>query len=192
MSERLFLRPIANPLALGFAGLAGATLVAAGLELGWIAQGDRTQAGLIILLFAPLLQLVASLFALLARDAVAATGMGVLSGTWLSIGVVTAVTPAGSTSDALGTFLLLAAAVLVLSGARGMASKPLPAAVMLTAGIRFAVTAIYQLSAGAFWKHAAGVVGLALCGLAVVAVAAIERRELGIGLEREPGVRQSL
>ena len=108
----MVLRPIASPLALGFAGLAGASPVTSGLELAWIASSEREQVGLLILLFAPPLQATASIFGFLGRDAVAATGMGILSATWLSIGAVLLATPSGSTSDALGTFLVVASAAL--------------------------------------------------------------------------------
>ena len=192
MPTRVLLRPIANPLPLGFAALAAASLVASGLELGWIAQSERAQAGVILLLFAPLLQLVASVFSFLARDAAAGAGMGILSGTWLCIGVVTLTTPAGSTSHALGTFLLAAGVLLLTSAAQTAVSSPLAGLVGGTAGIRFLVIALYQLSGTVFWKHAAGVVGLVLCAIALVAVARLASQAGNGEVEGEPGVRHRL
>jgi uncharacterized protein len=172
-AARVLLRPIANPLALGFAGLAGASLVTSGLELGWIASSERDQVGLLMILFAPPLQGTASIFGFVGRDVVAATGMGILSATWLCTGAVLLATPPGATSDALGTFLVLAGAALAVVASAGARSKLLPATVMGVAALRLAVMGVYELAAGAPWRTAAGVLGVALSGLALVAVAAL-------------------
>jgi succinate-acetate transporter protein len=76
------LRPIAGPLALGFFGLAAATFITSGLQLGWVESAEQRQVAICILAFTAPLQLFASLFGFLARDGVAATGMGLLSGGW--------------------------------------------------------------------------------------------------------------
>jgi hypothetical protein len=75
----VFLRPIANPFALGFVGLTAATLTVAGQEIGWIPPSESHQVALIVLLSAPPLQLLACVFGFLGRDPVAATGMGLLA-----------------------------------------------------------------------------------------------------------------
>ena len=85
---RVVLRPIGNPLPLGFLALAGGTLLVAALQLGWLRQEEGAQVGLLVLAFVFPLQLVSSVFGFLARDVVAGTGMGVLSGTWLSVALV--------------------------------------------------------------------------------------------------------
>jgi succinate-acetate transporter protein len=106
---RVMLRPLGNPLPLGFLALAGGTFLVAGLQLEWLQPADGAQVAIILIAFVFPLQLVASVFGFLARDVVAGTGMGLLSGTWLSIGLVTLTGQPGATSDALGLFLLLAA-----------------------------------------------------------------------------------
>ena len=83
---RMTLRPIAGPLALGFFGLAAATFVMSGLQLGWVEPTEGKQVALCILAFTVPLQFTASLFGFLARDGVAATGMGLLSGIWAASG----------------------------------------------------------------------------------------------------------
>lgn len=60
------LRPITGPLALGFFGLACATFVMAGLQLGWVEATERRQVALCILAFTVPLQFTASLFGFLA------------------------------------------------------------------------------------------------------------------------------
>src|SRR5215213_559556 len=91
------LRPLAGPLALGFLGLAGASFVVAGLQLGWVEAAEGKKVALILL---------ASIIGFLARDAVASTGMGLLSAIWAAVGLVLFNSQPGSTSDALGLFLL--------------------------------------------------------------------------------------
>jgi hypothetical protein len=98
-------RPLANPLPLGFLALAAGTLLVSGLQLEWLKPSDGSDVALILIAFVFPLQLVVSVFGFLARD-VAAPGMGILAGTWLSIGLVHLTGELGSSSDALGLFLL--------------------------------------------------------------------------------------
>jgi uncharacterized protein len=119
------------------------------------------------------LQLLSAVFGFLGRDVVAGTGMGILAGSWLSVGLVTLTSPPGSTSEALGLFLLIAAvAMLVPASAAGM-GKLVPFAVLATTALRFATTGLYQLTVSGTWKDIAGVTGLVLCALAVYAALAL-------------------
>lgn len=214
---RVTLRPIAGPLALGFFGLAAATFVLSGLQLGWVEPTEGKQVALCVLAFTVPLQFTASLFGFLARDGVAATGMGLLSGIWAAVGLVTFTGKPGSTSDALGLFLLLAGVAMWAPASAAVASKLVPALVLGTAGLRFLLTGIYQLTGTEAWKDTAGVIGLVLAALAVYAAYAAEfedvlkrpllplgRRGKGelatkgtyldqiANVAREPGVRQQL
>jgi hypothetical protein len=85
---RVVLRPIGSPLALGFVALAAATFVASGLQLGWVEPGEGRNVALILVAFVAPLQLPASVLGFLARDSLAGTAMGVLSGTWLAVGLI--------------------------------------------------------------------------------------------------------
>lgn len=173
-AARVVLRPIANPLPLGFLALAAGTLLVSGLQLGWLAAAESRDVGLILLAFVVPLQLVASVFGFLARDVAAGTGMGLLSGTWLSIALVTLSAPEpGATSDALGLFLLLAGSAMLVPFAAAATGKLVPAAVLGTTALRFGLTGLYQLTAASGWKHAAGIVGLVLLGVALYAALAL-------------------
>jgi succinate-acetate transporter protein len=163
---RINLRPLANPLPLGFLALGGATFLLSGLQLGWVEPQESHQVGLIIIAFVVPLQFLASVLGFLARDVGAGTGMGILSGTWLSVGLITLTGTPGSTSDALGLLLLLSAAAMLVP-ALAASGKLVAAAVLTTAALRFAVTGIYQLTGNQAWKTTAGMVGLALCALGV-------------------------
>jgi uncharacterized protein len=199
------LRPIGNPLPLGFLALAGGTLLVSGLQLRWLSDSQSEDVALILIAFVFPLQLVAAVFGFLGRDVVAGTGMGILCGTWLSIGVVTLTSAPGSTSDALGLFLLLAAVAMLVPTAAAASGKLVAVAVLATTALRFACTGIYQLSASDTWKDVAGVVGLALCAIAVYAALAVAledarrttvlptgRRGAGRDVEEEAGIRPQL
>lgn len=127
-----------------------------------------------MLVFAPLLQVIASVFGFLARDAVAATGMGVLAGTWASIGGVMLTSRPGAVSHALGTLLFLAAAALLVTAGAAAMSKLVPAAVLGLSAVRFAVTGIHEFVPGTAWKTASGIIGLVLGCAAVYGAASLE------------------
>jgi uncharacterized protein len=204
-NTRIFLRPIANPLPLGFLALAGGTLVVAGLQLGWIKPAEGHDVALILIAFVVPLQLLSSVFGYLGRDVVAGTGMGLLSGIWLSIALVMLGLQPGSTSDALGLFLLIGAVAMSVPAVTASAAKLVPAAVMGGAALRFATTGLYELTASGTWEDVAGLVGLALCALAVYAALALAledargktvlplaRRDVRRGSMSPAGVREQL
>jgi uncharacterized protein len=195
-ATRIVLRPIGNPLPLGFLALAGGTLVVSGLQLGWLEPADGEDVALILVAFVVPLQLLASVLGYLARDVVAGTGMGILAGTWLAIGLVMLTSPAGSTSSALGLFLLVAGAAMLVPAAAAAGGKLVPLAVLGTAGLRFALTGIHQLTANATWADVAGYAGLVLCGLGIYAALAMAledaRRKTVLPLMRVGTGREAL
>jgi succinate-acetate transporter protein len=200
---RVVLRPLATPLPLGFLALVLATTTFAALQLGWIPPEQGRVAAITAVAATVPLQLLASVVGFLARDPVAATGMGVLTGTWAVVGLTTYTSPPGSTSAGLGVLLVTAGLAMFVPAVSGLA-KLVPAAVMGLAGVRFVVTGIYELQASPAWKSAAGWVGLALAVLALYAALALEleashgRTILPLGrrgpvdVAVEPGVRPQL
>ena len=175
---RVTLRPLAGPLTLGFLGLAAATFLFAGLNLGWVEPAEGKNVALCVLAFTVPAQFVASVVGFLARDGVTASGMGMLSGIWLAQSLVLYTSPPGSTSDALGLFLLFAAVAMWAPASAAARSKLVPAAVLSVAGLRFALTGLYQLTGSEAWQDVAGVVGLALAALAVYAAYAAEYEDV--------------
>jgi len=171
---RIVVRPIASPTGLGLFGLAAATLVVSGLQLGWVDKGEGDKVGLILIAFPFLAQLLASIWSTLARDGVAMTGMGVLALTWLSVGLVLLSSAPGEKSDALGLLLLLSSVAMLLTALVASLSKLAVAAVFVTAAVRFALTALDELTGNEFWENAAGIVGLALFALAIYGALAAE------------------
>jgi succinate-acetate transporter protein len=122
-------------------------------------------------------QLIASVMGFLARDAVAATGMGILAGTWAGICLTTLTSPPGSSSSGLGV-LLVAAGTAMLVPAVAALAKPLAALVMGVSAARFLVTGIAQLRGSQDWLTAAGWVGFALALISLYAALAFELESL--------------
>src|SRR3954468_21310929 len=141
-ATRVALRPVASPLPLGFLALALATVPFAAVQLGWVLPTEGRVAGLAAVVATVPLQLLAAVLGFLARDVVAATGMGVLAGTWATVGLATVSSPPGATSQGLGV-LLMTAGVSMLVPAMAASAKLVPAAVMALAAVRFAVTGGY-------------------------------------------------
>ena len=65
------------------------TLVVSALQLGWTHPSWPGGVGLVLIAFVAPLQIAASIFGFLAQDVVARTGMGIVAGTWLSVGILT-------------------------------------------------------------------------------------------------------
>ncbi|QEC48279.1 hypothetical protein FSW04_12345 [Baekduia soli] len=192
---RIALRPISSPLGLGFLALAGAAVLASSLQLGWTPAGERGQVGLLVLVFTPVPQLLASVFGFLARDPVAATGMGVVAAGWTARGAVLLVSAAGSRSDALGTLELLIAAAVAISALEAAGGTAVVAAVMSLTALDFLLSGLQELGVGEL-ATAVGVVGVALAAVALYAAAALAledlRRRTVLPTGRRGGGRRAL
>ncbi len=173
-TAQIFLRPLGSPLTLGMSGLAIASLVQSGVELHWTPSDQTFQAGLILIAVPFVLQLLACIFSYQARDGATGAAVGVLATSWLAIGLIHIAAKPGATSGTLGLLLVGAGGVLGVSASAIAATKPLPGAIFAAAALRFATAGIYQLSAVAFWGHAAGLLGLLVTALAVYATLAFE------------------
>ena len=174
LTPRIFLRPIGSPLTLAMSGLAIASLVQSGLDLHWLALDQTRDVGLILVSVPFLLQLVACVFAYLARDGAAGAATGVLSASWLAEGLVHVTSVPGSRSGALGLMLLAAGGVLALSSLAVGMGKPVVATVFLLVALRFIAAGIYYLGGPASWQNAGGIIGLAVVGGAAYCVLAFE------------------
>ncbi|MGJ9412395.1 hypothetical protein ACHAAC_06760 [Aeromicrobium sp. CF4.19] len=213
---RIMLRPIANPLPIGLLALLISTTSVAALQLGWIPADQSVAVGRIVVVLALAVQLPGAAFGFLARDPAAGTGMAVLGGTWLAIGLTLSLGEPGSTSPGLGIALIAASVALLVPIAVSLA-KPVTMIVLSVSAVRFALTGVVQLGAPPVWETAAGVVGIVLGVLALYAAMAFELEDVhhrtilplgrtgpahhamesGIdeqlrGIEQEAGVRQQL
>jgi uncharacterized protein len=173
VATRIFLRPMASPLALGFLALGGATIVLSGLQLGWFAPQESSYVTIVLMAFGAPLQLLTSIFGFLARDPASATGMGVLAASWFTIGLIKLDSAPAATSTVLGVFLVFAGSALLVPAIAATFGKLVPAIVLLTAATRFFLTGLYQLSTNPNLQYAAGIVGLVLLGVAFYAALAL-------------------
>lgn len=170
---RVVVRPLGNPLPVGFLALMVATVALAMLQLHVVPpEQGRVVATGILGLTVPL-QLVACVLGFLARDPVAGTGMGILAGTWAAVGFALLLSPPGATSSALGV-LLLCSAVAMCVPTVAATSKLAAMAVMGLSALRFAVTGVGQLTGSSAWLTVAGWVGLALGVVAAYAALSFE------------------
>ncbi len=175
---RIFVRPIATPMSLGFLALGAATLVLCGLQLGWYPPQQGTYVAVVLIAFAFPLQLVASIFAFLGRDAVAGTGMGLLASSWLVIGVINYLTPPGATNPVLGLFLVFAGLAVFIPATTAVLGKLVASAVLFLTGLRFVLTGIYHLTGAVGVQYAAGIEGLVLVVVTFYAALALQLEDL--------------
>jgi succinate-acetate transporter protein len=216
-ATRIVLRPLASPLPMGFLALFVASLLVCALQLRWVPVTQGHELALGVLAFAVPLQVIACFYGFLCRDVVASTGMGVLAGTWATLGVIVLTSQPGMTSPGLGILLVVAAGALLVPTVAALASKAMASMVLAAAAARFAISGGYELTSSPGWRSAAGVCGVVVAGLALYAALAAEvdsatRRSVlpllrpAAGkpvvsgqladqvatLPREPGVRQQL
>jgi succinate-acetate transporter protein len=191
VAARVVLRPLANPLPLGFLALGAANLLLSGVQLGWLETTDAVMVPVILLAFVAPLLLIASILGFLARDPVAGTGMGVLAGAWAAIGIVMFRGHPGATSRGLGLLLLVAAAGLLIAAAGAIGTKLVPAAVLSLTALRFSFGGIHQLSGNSFWKTSAGVLGLFVLAAALYAATAFMLEETNHTTRLPLGRRQA-
>lgn len=172
-ATRVFLRPLANPMPLGFLGLFFATTLLAGVQLGWVPKNQESELAVGMLVLTVPVQFIACIYGFLVRDLVAGTGMGFLAGSWATVALVILLTP-GSRNSGLAWILVLAGTALTIPAFAAAQSKVLAAAVLLGTTVRYWVTAVYEWGGPHAWETAAGVVGIALGVLALYAALAFE------------------
>lgn len=173
VDSRIVLRPIGAPLPLGFLALAVGSLLLAGAQLHWISVTQGHTVAVCVLALVVPLQLISCVFAMLARDTIAATGMGLLAGTWLSIGAVLHASTPGAVSGGLGLLLVSSAGALLTVALAAVVTKPLATVVIGTTAARFACAGVYELTDRSGWQTATGVIGVFLTVLAWYAALAL-------------------
>jgi uncharacterized protein len=213
-ATRIVLRPIGSSMPLGYVALAGATILIAGLQVHWYPEDDGRVVALLVIAFALPLQLLASVLAFLARDAVSGTAWGLLAGTWLAFGVGELVRPGDSRSPAVGGLLILVGVAVLVPGLAAGVHKVLTALTLGLTGARVGLSGLYELTGAGGVRLAAGVLGVAITVFALYAALAylleealsrtvlpLFRRGKGIEgtfadevrhLENEAGVRREL
>jgi uncharacterized protein len=214
---RIMLRPLASSLPLGFFAFGIGSILLTALELHWVPVTQSKDLLMLVLAFVVPLELLAGIFAFLARDSGAATALALLGAAWAGVAVAALPGPPGGRSLALSVFLLTLAPVMLLLSVAALKAKPLFGVLLAVGAARFTLTGIYQASGVTAWADAAGWIGPPLAGFALYGglallledsasqtVLPLGRRgrartslEGGLGhqiehAEREPGVRRQL
>jgi succinate-acetate transporter protein len=163
---RINIRPLATALPLGLWSFGIGMLILAGQSAGWIPMKESAQIGMLMVAFVFPLEGVATIFAFLARDSLAATVLGMFTTSWLALGLALLTSAPGATSIALGFFLLgFAGAVVSMAFAAGT-GKPLIATILALSATRAILAGIFEISKSIGLEHAAGYVAAALTALA--------------------------
>ncbi|HEY6935054.1 MAG TPA: hypothetical protein VI452_16760 [Marmoricola sp.] len=176
---RVFLRPLATPLPMGFLAVVIATTSFAAIQLGWVAPTAGPVVSRVVLFFCVPLLLLACVFGFLSRDPVAGTGMGMLTVGWGSIALASLVTHLTLPTPGEAIVLYCVAGVLIVPVIAAF-GKPVAGLVMLLTATRFAVTATAGLASSygwlgaTTWTHVAGWIGIALAAVALYAAVAFE------------------
>jgi succinate-acetate transporter protein len=212
---RIMLRPVGSALPLGFFSFSVGMLLLACASIGWIPADESRQVGMLLMAFVFPLELVATVFAFLARDTLGATTLGLFTTSWLALGWLSESGPAGR-STATGVYLFGFAAAVFLLALMSTRAKPFFTVLLVLAAARMILDGAYEVGASHAFQTASGCVALPLVALALYGGAALgledaQQRELlplfrrGTAqeafsgyeaqlarLEREPGVRQQL
>lgn len=193
---RIFVRPIASGLPLGFLafGMGMFMLGVLGLEL--VPATDARNAALVLVLFVFPLELVATVIAFLARDTMGATALGLFTTSWLTFGLAVLLAKPGATSESLGYYeVFFTVAVLAIASIAWL-GKPLLAAIMSVAAVRAALAAVYQFNGSTTANHVSGVLGFVISGLAVYGALAFMledvRGEAVLPIFRRGAARQAI
>jgi uncharacterized protein len=211
---RIVLRPIGSPLPLGFFTVAIDNVVVSALQWGVLPAADRRAVALIVLP-AFVVQVIVGIFAIGARDSIAATLMLSFATTWLVDTLILFVHPPGAAA-ALGIFYIVFAVFIFFVLASALLKRAL-AAVLVAAGPRFLVAGVAELTGNQALSQAGAGLGFLLAAVSLYTAFALlledsrGREVLPIGrlgaarqathgtlavelrdIEREPGVRRTL
>jgi hypothetical protein len=215
---RIVLRPVASSLPLGFFAFGTGTILLTALELKWVPVSQGSALMVMVLAFVVPLEVLAGVFAFLARDSGAASALTMLGAAWAATALTVLRTPPGATSASLGIFLLTLSAMMLILSAGALRSKPLFGVLLLAGACRFVLTGLYELAIGGTGlEQASGWIGLPLVvlslygGLALLLEDGAQRTVLPLGrrgrartslegdlehqieqAESEPGIRRQL
>ncbi|MDX6474814.1 MAG: uncharacterized protein QOH95_325 [Gaiellaceae bacterium] len=193
---RVVVRPYGSAIPLGFFAFGIGMFLYAALDAPWVAATQGRSVGLLLAGFVAPLELVATVFAFLARDTVAAATLGLFAGSWFVGGLTTMQAKPGELDPAVGYFLIAFTIVVVLLGATAVLGKPFIAVLLVVSAARALLSAVYELGGGARWNHIGGWLALGIfCvamygGIAFLLEDALGRTVLPLG--RTGGSREAM
>ena len=99
---RIVLRPVGSGLPLGFFSFGIGMLLLGCSAIGWIPVNEQKDVGMFLVRFVFPLELVATVFAFLARDTLGATTLGLFTTSWLALGWADIASAPGKKSITVG------------------------------------------------------------------------------------------
>jgi succinate-acetate transporter protein len=159
---RIVVRPYGSSIPLGFFAFGIGMFLYAALDAPWVKETQGHSIGLLLTAFVAPLELVATIFAFLARDTVAGATLGLFAGSWFVGGLTTMQAKPGVLDPAVGYFLIAFTIVVVLLAGAALLGKPFIAVLLLVSAGRSLLSAAYQLGAGQRWNHSGGWLALAI------------------------------
>jgi len=163
---RIVVRPYATALPLGFFSFGAGMLILAGLGNGWLPASEQHTAGLLLATFVFPLELIATVFAFLARDTFGAAGLGMFSTSWLALGLAEMSGTPGAHSRAVGLYLLGFSFMVGRLALAAFLGKPLIATMLLLAGVRGSLAGAWEFGAPHSLEVVASWIAVALFGAA--------------------------
>jgi succinate-acetate transporter protein len=164
---RIVVRPYASALPLGFFSFAIGMLLLAGTGNGWLPVSDQHTVGILLAAFVFPLETIAAVVAFAARDTFGATGLGLFSSSWLTLGLTDLAARPGELSRAVGLYDLGFSFMIAALAIAAMLGKPLIGTILLVAGSRAALAGAYDFGAPRTTYTVAGWLGLAIFAVAI-------------------------
>ena len=170
----IVLRPIGSGLPLGFFSFGIGMLILGCQAIGWIPVDEQHDGGMILMAFVFPLELVATIFAFLARDTLGATTLGLFTTSWLTLGWTQLASPPGQTSVTVGIYLFGFATAVLLLATLSTLGKPFFSVLLSLAASRMILSGLYEVgAAGKVVFEVSGGFALALAALAMYGGAAL-------------------
>jgi succinate-acetate transporter protein len=161
-SVRIFVRPVASALPLGFFAFGIGMLLVGGLGLGWIPAHESRDVGLFLVSFVFPLEFLAAVVAFLARDTLGAATLGLFAGSWLSLGLASLVAEPAARSVTTGFYLLALSGAVVILAAVAVAGKPFFTLLLGLSAVRAVLAGIYEIWGGRGIERVGGGIGIAI------------------------------
>jgi hypothetical protein len=164
---RIFVRPLASSLPIGFFSFGIGMLLLGGLANGWLHSSDQHTVGLLLAAFVFPLELLAAIIAFFARDTFGATGLGLFSTSWLAFGLADLMGAPGAPSRAVGLIDFGFGFVVIVLAAAAVLGKPMISAIMSLAALRITFAGVHEFGGPTSLWRAAGWLGVTIFALAV-------------------------
>jgi hypothetical protein len=163
---RIFVRPLASPLPLGFFAFGVGTALLSGVELQWLPASEKAIVATVLLGYVAPLELLACIFGFLSRDTGTATAMGIFGSGWVTLAISFLLAGLTSRSTTIGMFMTLDALAVISLAIASISPKPLLGILLFLAAARFALAGAVQFGGPESLKEPTGILGLVTGGFA--------------------------